>query len=130
MGHGKFAGRDAQRAGNILLGQYADMHDPEHVRHQNLLSYCDKLEEQGGFLLESVKKISKRNQGVGQDLSEMVPVFEALSQSETHGALAQVCVRRGVREKRSLGGGVLMTRCAPWSYRSADDSHRDCASKS
>ena len=69
------------------------MHDPEQVRHQNLLTYCDRLEEQGGLLLESAKKISKRNQGVGQDLSEMVPVYEAISQGEAHAAMAQALQR-------------------------------------
>ena len=84
-------GREAQRAGNILLGQYQE--DPEDVQNQNLLALFDKFEQQGGLLLDSVKKISKRTQGVGQDLSESVPALEALSQSETNSELAHALKR-------------------------------------
>ncbi|MGB1591403.1 MAG: hypothetical protein ACPIOQ_01520, partial [Promethearchaeia archaeon] len=87
-------GRDAQRAGSLLLGQYSDgKPDPEHERNQAMQTFCGKFEEQGGLLLESFKKMSKRNQGIGQDLSEMSPVFEALGRAETHDPLAQALQR-------------------------------------
>jgi hypothetical protein len=41
-------------------------------------------------MLELTKKVVKREQGIGQDLADLVSVYTALSQAETHAGLTQV----------------------------------------
>uniref|UniRef100_A0A7S4PR37 PX domain-containing protein n=1 Tax=Guillardia theta TaxID=55529 RepID=A0A7S4PR37_GUITH len=83
--------RDADGAWKKIRGQFQELEDPEQDRHQNLLAYTTKLEEQTSLLLETARRLTKRQEGLGNDLADMSPTLEVLSQSEDEvaGVLAE-----------------------------------------
>eukprot|EP00960_Hanusia_phi_P076087 768513-Hanusia_phi.AAC.10 len=74
--------RDADGAWKKLVGQFQELEDPEQDRHHNLLAYTSKLEEHTTLLLETARRMTKRQEGLGGDLADMCPTLELLSQSE------------------------------------------------